>query len=41
MDASFQLRGHLGKGNVSNFIEDLEARFEELKKRIGLVRSYL
>ena len=31
----------LGKGIVSNFIEDLQCRFDELKKRIELVRSYL
>jgi hypothetical protein len=27
--------------HVGNFIEDLESRFAELKKRIELVRSYL
>ncbi len=26
---------------VSNLIEDLQSRFDELKKRIELVRSYL
>ncbi|HKV28814.1 MAG TPA: hypothetical protein VJN90_11140 [Candidatus Acidoferrales bacterium] len=31
----------LRKGIVSNFIEDLQTRFDELKKRIDLVRSYL
>ena len=31
----------LGKGIVSNLIEDLQSRFDELKKRIELVRSYL
>ena len=30
-----------GKETVSNFIEDLQSRFDELKKRIELVRSYL
>jgi hypothetical protein len=27
--------------HVGNFIEDLQSRFTELKKRIELVRSYL
>ncbi len=35
------LQIHLRKGIVSNLIEDLQTRFDELKKRIDLVRSYL